>query len=160
MLVVADSSPLNFIIRLGYVDSLPRLFEAVVIPPQVAEELSQPRTPKAVRDFMARPPAWLTIRSPMHIETILGIDPGEAAAISLARELKADLLLVDDREGRNAAAKRNIPVTGTIGVIERAAHRGLLDLPEAFRRLKEQPDFWVDHKLLDQRLALFLRQKP
>ena len=160
MLVVADSSPLNFIIRLGNVDSLPRLFEAVAIPPQVAEELSHMRTPKAVRDFMVRLPQWLTIRSPMHIETIPGVDPGEAAAISLARELKADLLLIDDREGRKAAVKRHIPVTGTIGVLERAAQAGLLDLPEAFHGLKEQPDFWVDHKLLDQRLALFLRQKP
>jgi predicted nucleic acid-binding protein len=59
MLVVADSSPLNVLVVVGYADILPKLFQAVVIPPQVAGELSHPRTPAAVREFIASPPSWL-----------------------------------------------------------------------------------------------------
>jgi len=159
MLVVADSSPLNFLVRLGYADSLPKLFEEVAIPPQVAAELTRPETPKVVRDFITKPPAWLVVRAPSQIEVIPGLDPGEAAAINLALELKAALLLIDERDGRKAARRRNIPVTGTIGVLERAAENGLLNLREAFLRLKEQPDFWIQPNYLDERLAIFERQR-
>lgn len=143
MLVVADSSPLNFLVRLGYAGFLPILFREVVIPPQVATELSEPSTPRAVREFVAKPASWLVIRAPERIEPITGIDPGEAAAISLALELKAALLLIDERDGRKAARKRNLPVTETIGVLERAAEMGLVPLALAFSRLKEQSDFRI-----------------
>ncbi|HVA50702.1 MAG TPA: DUF3368 domain-containing protein [Pirellulales bacterium] len=75
-------------------------------------------------------------------------------------ELKADLLLIDDSQGRKAAASRQIPFTGTIGVLELAADRGLLNLRDAFERVK-QTDFWISPDLLDERLKLWLtRNSP
>jgi predicted nucleic acid-binding protein len=51
-------------------------------------------------------------------------------------------------------------ITGTVGVLEQAADGKLLDLNEAFDRLK-QADFWISHRLLDERLRLYqARQKP
>ena len=64
MLVVSDSSPVNVLIRIGQIDVLPVLFKSVVIPTAVAQELTHPATPPIVRDWMAQPPAWITIRSP------------------------------------------------------------------------------------------------
>jgi predicted nucleic acid-binding protein len=158
MLVVADSSPLVALINIGHVAVLPALFGQVIIPPEVAAELHQPNRPQGVRDFLASGQAWLEERVPVDIEQIPGLHAGELAAISLARVLKADLLLVDDRRGRKAAAERQIPLTGTIGVLEFAADRGLLDLAEAFLRIKAT-DFWISHQLLDERLRLFLSRK-
>jgi predicted nucleic acid-binding protein len=54
----------------------------------------------------------------------------------LAGELKADQLIVDDRQGRLEAEKRGIPVIGTLGVLREAATVGLLDLRTAVRRLE------------------------
>ena len=154
MLVVADASPLVALINMEEIDVLPILFEHVVIPPEVAAELRSPGRPRAVGEFMSHRPDWLTERAPVGTEPIPGLHPGEAAAISLARELGADLLLIDESRGRRAARERRLAFTGTVGVLELAAERGLLDLPQAFARLKGT-DFWISHELLDQRLAHF-----
>lgn len=85
------------------------------------------------------------------------IHPGEREAISLALELHATLLLIDEADGRKAALKRGLAATGTVGVLERAAEQGLLDLGEAFSRLKKT-DFWIRHSLLDERLLHFQKR--
>jgi predicted nucleic acid-binding protein len=151
MLVVADSSPVNVLIRIGHIDVLPTLFERVVIPGEVAKELSHAKTPQVVKEFIARPPRWFDIREPKHFEALHGIDPGEQAAICLAKELNADLLLIDDWDARQAALNCSIRIIGTVGVLERAAGRGLLDMREAFGRLREI-DFRISDTLLEQAL--------
>lgn len=155
MLVVADSSPLNFLIRLGFIDVLPALFGNVIIPNEVAEELTRLRTPEEVRRYIAAPPPWLRVQAPKRFEPIDKIHQGEAAAICLAIELGADLLLIDDAAWRRAARERAVAVAGTVGVLEKAADRGLVNLADAFARLKEQRDFWIDPRLLDDRLLRF-----
>lgn len=154
MLVIADSSPLIALVNIGQVNVLPTLFGDVIIPQLVADELASTRRPQAVRDFIANTPSWLHLRSPSVIESIPLLQPAESAAISLARELSADLLLIDEVHGRKAATARNLRITGTIGILELAANDKLLDLQEAFDKLKHT-DFWISHKLLDQRLAMF-----
>jgi predicted nucleic acid-binding protein len=54
----------------------------------------------------------------------------------LMHDLRADLLLMDEWEGRRETVRRGLTVTGTIGVLERAAARGLLDLPAMLARLR------------------------
>lgn len=159
MLVVADSSPLIVLINIGHIDVLPSLFGQVVIPPEVSAELNQAKRPDAVRRLMVARPVWLLERAASQIESIPSLHVGESAAISLAQELKADLLLIDEVDGRKAAAVRHIPFTGTIGVLESAADRGLLDLQEAFSRIKKT-DFWISHELLDERLKRYVGKKP
>ena len=83
--------------------------------------------------------------------------PGETEALSLAIELHADLILIDERRAYREAVARKLNAVGTVGVLERAAAEKLLDLNDAFDRLK-QTDFWISHKLLDERLRLFQRQ--
>jgi len=157
MLVVADSSPFILLTNIEHVDVLDSLFQSVTIPPEVAAELAGAKRPQRVRDFIVRRPAWLHIKVPTTIEQIPALDAGEKAAISLAVELHAELLLIDEEKGRRAAASRGITLTGTIGVLERAAEARLLDLEDAFERVKKT-DFWISHKLLDQRLELHRRR--
>jgi predicted nucleic acid-binding protein len=154
MLVVADSSPLIVLINIGCIDILTRLFGKVLIPPEVSAELAQDNRPQIVQAFIAKPPGWLLEKTPSTIEAIPALHAGEIAAISLALEVHADLLLIDEILGRKAATSRGIPVTGTIGVIEQAAERNWLDLKDAFNRIK-QTDFWISNDLLDERLRLF-----
>ncbi len=158
MLVVADSSPLIVLINIGCIDILPRLFGKVIIPPEVSSELAQEKRPRPVRVFIASPPAWLIEQAPSSVEPIPMLHPGEASAISLALEVHADLLLIDEMLGRKAAVVRGIHVTGTIGIIEQAADHGLLDLKEAFAQIKKT-DFWISAELLDARLKLYVRRK-
>jgi hypothetical protein len=64
MLVIADSSPLHYLVLIEHTAILPALFSHVIIPPVVTEELQRPRTPAPVRAWMAAPPAWLELRAP------------------------------------------------------------------------------------------------
>ncbi len=158
MIVIADSSPIVCLINIGHADLLRLVFAEVLIPPEVAVELNNPTRPQAVRAFLAAKPTWLKVQAPQNLLTIPLIHAGESAAISLAEELRADLLLIDEFDGRRAARERNIPIAGTIGFLVIAAERELIDLSDAFDRVKKT-DFWVSHKLLDQELERFNTRK-
>jgi len=78
---------------------------------------------------MTQWPAWMVIRSAAHVPS-WNLDPGEAEAIALAKELGAWAVLLDDRDGRRIARQEGLRVAGTVGILERAAAAGLIDLPE------------------------------
>ena len=59
MIVIADSTPLNYLILIHQVDLLPQLFDRILIPPAVFEELQHQETPDVVRRWIASPPSWL-----------------------------------------------------------------------------------------------------
>lgn len=157
MIVVADSSPLITLVNIGHAGILQTLFHEVVIPPQIAAELAAAKRPQAVRNFIVDRPSWLRVQAPAVVEPIPGLHEGERAAISLAGELKAGLLLIDETDGRAAALTRRLRITGTIGILLRATERGLLDLAEAFARIK-QTDSWISPKLLDTELEKYRRR--
>lgn len=158
MIVVADTSPLVALVNIGHVEILPRLFGEVLIPPAVLAELLSPSRPPGVRFFAQQPPPWLEVRAPARVEVAPGLHAGESEALNLAAEVHADLVLLDEKEGRRVAIERHLLVAGTIGVLERAASEGLLDLREAFDRL-QATDFWVNSALLEARLAAH-EQRP
>lgn len=151
MIVVSDATPLNILIRIEAVGVLPALFGSIIVPPAVSLELTRSATPAMVRDWMSGPPGWLSVRLPERVIPDLGVDAGEAEAISLALELGADFVLIDDKKARRAARAHGLTVTGTLAVLETAAARGLLDLPTAFERLRAS-DFQITSRLLDDAL--------
>ena len=125
------------------------MYGRVVIPRAVHEELLRPVAPEIVRAWISGAPAWLEIRIPNNVpdSSLAKLDPGERDAIMLATELRADQLIVDDREGRKQAEERHIPVIGTLGVLKEAATLGLLDLRVAVERL-QTTSFYVAPEVL------------
>ncbi len=133
MIVVTDTTPQNDLIVLESVHVLPALFGRVYAPSPVLEELSHPKSPEAVRGWASNPPPWLTIQDPTEIgPSKLGL--GEAAAISLALELNVERVLVDDRDASREAVRRGLNVVGTLGILEEAAKRRLLDIEQMMGR--------------------------
>jgi predicted nucleic acid-binding protein len=156
MIVIADTSPINYLVLIDEIDVLPRLFNIVTIPHAVFEELSHPKAPQKVHDFLNTKPAWLNvvkIKFPNDAE-LNALDPGEREAIYLAETEHADLLIIDERKGFRLAESRNIPVVGTAVVLEMAAKRDLLDLDDAFRKLS-MTSFRVSPKVLTEILERF-----
>jgi predicted nucleic acid-binding protein len=156
MIVIADTSPLNYLVWIGEVDVLPALYPRIVVPPIVCQELSREGAPGVVRAWISRAPAWLETVTPvgqpdsdlLHTQ----IHAGEREAILLAQELKADELIMDDLTGRREAERRHLRVTGTIGVLRAAARADLINLKDALDRLSKT-NFHLSQKLYDQLIA-------
>jgi predicted nucleic acid-binding protein len=121
MIVVSDTSPLTALLSVGQAEILPKLFERVVIPTAVCEELKRGHTSL---------PVWLHVR-PIQNSTQATlfarvVDLGEAEAIALAKEMRADYLVIDERKGRRLATQEGIPIIGLLGVILIAKKTGLV----------------------------------
>jgi predicted nucleic acid-binding protein len=158
MIVVSDTSALNYLILIGEDRVLPTLFNRVAAPPAVIAELKRAKAPIEVKNWVNNCPAWLEIRSPGSLVTDSSLGPGESEAISLALELKADLLLVDERDGTAEAKRRGLAVTGTLGVIEMAAAADLLSLSDAIAALRKTT-FRGSKDLIDDILARYERRR-
>lgn len=155
MQVVADTGPLNYLVQIEAVDLLPRLFGRIIVPATVHGELSHPHAPEVVRTWMTKAPPWLEVRpgpDPNNSTLAPFLDEGERAAIALARGIGAALILMDDRDAVAFARAQGFAVTGTLGVLDLAARRGLIDLVPAFTRLKATT-FHYRQGLLDALLA-------
>jgi predicted nucleic acid-binding protein len=151
MRVVADTGPLHYLILIDQIELLPRMLGSVSIPAVVRDELDQAMTPERVRRWIANPPPWLAIvpaPMPGTDPTLAALDEGERAAILLAGESHAGLLLMDERAGVAAARARGLLVTGTLGLLDRAARRGLVDLETAVMALRAT-NFHVRPALLE-----------
>jgi predicted nucleic acid-binding protein len=155
-LVVADTGPVNYLVLIEAIDVLPRLFEQILVPAAVYDELAHAEAPAPVRAFIAHKPAWLEVRpNPDRSDddaTESALDEGERAAIALATAIGADLILTDDRAGVAVAYRHRLTVTGTLGVLDLAARRGLVDLASTFAKLRAT-NFRYRPEIMDALLA-------
>ncbi|MGJ5675077.1 MAG: DUF3368 domain-containing protein [Nostochopsis sp.] len=153
MIIVSNTSPINYLILIGYINLLPELFEQIIIPQTVYSELSDTFAPPPVQTWIADPPDWLKIqlvtKSSDAIVDLL--DPGERAAILLAQEVNADLLLLDDMKARRIATEKGLVITGILGILDQAATMKLIDLPAAVRTL-QSTSFWASDSLFQKLL--------
>jgi predicted nucleic acid-binding protein len=149
MIVISNTTPLNYLILTESVHVLPAIFGRVYAPSLVIKELSHPRSPEAVRAWASSPPEWLIVQDPTHIDASLKLGAGETAAISLALELKANRILIDERKGYKAAQKRGLNTSSTLGILEEASYRGLIDFEKTIERLGKETTFYVSEVVLD-----------
>jgi predicted nucleic acid-binding protein len=150
ILVVADTSPIHYLVQICAIDVLARLFDQVIIPRAVLQELLSHSTPSEVRQWAANLPMWASVQSAGNIQP-LSLGGGETEAIALAKELRAFAILLDDNEARRIAHQQGLAVTGTIGILEHAAALNLLDLPDAIGKLK-RTTFYASEALLQKAL--------
>jgi len=162
MIVVSDTTPLRHLIAIGEADLLQHLFGSVIIPAAVLSELRADSTPAAVKSWIDKRPDWLEARNVSHAEIEEAghwLDAGEREAIELALELRPDFILLDERRGREFAAGRGLPVTGTLGVLERADLTGLIrDFPATIERLRAS-GFYLSDRLQESLLDRHLRRQ-
>lgn len=123
MIVVADTSPINYLVLIEEIEILTKMYGTVVVPHAVREELLRPSAPEPVRIWTGLPPAWLKVQRPLTAPdpSLAALDLGERDAIL---------------RGRREAERRGIPVIGTLGLLREASILGLLDLRLAIKRLE------------------------
>ena len=129
MIVVANAGPLIALAQIGQLHILPALYGEIHIPPAVRREvLAYGRERPGAAEIGAA--SWIRtdhVRDRTAIQLLLErLDAGESAAIVLALELEADLLLIDEARGRRVAEARGLSKTGTVGTLIAAKQHGLL----------------------------------
>lgn len=139
MITVSDTTPLRYLIDVDEVHILETLFGQVIIPEKVAEELQRPKTPQKVKDWMQARPAWLEVRkADLSIFTPQKkINDGEREAFALALELQADTVLLDDFAALPEAKRLKLQTVALFTLLERAAARDLIDLPQAVDKMRK-----------------------
>ena len=159
MKIVTDTSPLHYLVLIAAESIFPNLFASVMRPPEVVQELANPRAPAAVRAWASAPPAWLHVVSSSAELPYTKLGPGESAAIALVLEVGADALLIDERDGTNAARRLGISTAGTLGLLATAAEKKLVSLEKAFAALR-QTSFRAPHSLMTAILEFADRREP
>ena len=119
MIVVSDTSPISALLHIGQVHLLRELYQVVSIPAAVHQELQR---------VHAQLPSFLNVRQPTDTAAVQRlrsrVDEGEAEAIILAKELRADFVLMDEKIGRVVAAEEGVAVVGLLGVLVVAKAQG------------------------------------
>ncbi len=117
IVVVADTSPLNYLVQINCDHVLPALYERVFVPTAVVEELDHPKSVAAVRAWLTRLPSWLVVDQVTDAADVrlARLDPGERQAIQLAKRERADLLLMDEKLGVRIAREVRASCHGYVG---------------------------------------------
>lgn len=145
--VVADTTPLNYLILIQQESILASIFDTVLIPHAVRDELLYPNAPLEVSQWMRKLPEWAQIAPTQRIDPTIQLGNGENEAISLALERQLNVILIDERLGRTAAEKRGLIPVGTLNLIDLADERGITDGSKALHGLR-QTTFRVGSELL------------
>lgn len=159
MIVVSNSSPLITLARIGRLDLLRQLFGRIHIASEVHQEVvvrGAGRPAAAVVHGAAwvetHPPADAASLAALRARHALGA--GELATVLLARALRADLAIIDERAARRLGQAQGVAVMGCVGILERGHLRGLVsDLREAYTHLLTH-GIRIDRQILDQSLAV------
>jgi uncharacterized protein len=130
-------------------DLLTWRFDKVFIPPEVHRELTGRGMPGANKLKRAN---WIQVQTPQNKllvrSLMLQVDRGEAEAITLALELAADLLLIDERKGRFVAGQLNVPIMGLLGLLVDLKQKGhLAAVKPVIQQLIQQANFWISSEL-------------
>lgn len=160
MIVVSDTSPISNLILVSYIHLLPQLFDTVIIPDAVYQELLANGSNHPVTQTV-QVVDWLKIRSVINSDQVdalirdRNLDSGEANAIVLAQELQATQLLIDERLGRLEAKRQGLRITGILGILLAAKHQSLLtEVRPVVNALIQKANFRISPQLHNEVLKL------
>lgn len=144
MIVVSNSSPLVALARIGRLDLLTAFYQRILIPVEVQHEVTVAGRGLPGAEEV-RNANWIEVvgeksrADPTLAEACQSLGAGERAAILLAKSLRADLILLDERKARRIAGDAGLSIVGCLGILEAGARRGLVaDLRQAYVDLLQQ----------------------
>ncbi|MDY7015881.1 MAG: DUF3368 domain-containing protein [Cyanobacteriota bacterium] len=156
MTFVSNTSPITNLAAIAHLDLLNQLYGTIWIPEAVYEELTRFEVPGSME---VRSHSWIETIPVANVELVaqleLELDPGEAAAIALAVERQATLLMLDERRGVRIAARYGLRVQGVLGILLRAKTLGLIPLVRPLLdALMNDAGFWMTNHLYQRILQI------
>ena len=153
MRAVSNTSPISNLASIGRLDLLQHQFDEVLIPEAVSAELAAHPDASAKANIQAGiRKGWIRVSeakdSALLRALLLQLHKGEAEAIALATELNADILLIDEQEGRRISSQVGCIVTGVLGILLRAkSDGGIPALRPEIERLRTKARFFISKPL-------------
>lgn len=151
MIVVSDTSPVSSLYRISHHWLLEKVFGQVIVPPVVMQEL------ESLKNFgfdisPLKSLPWLKVCRVNNAVEVLKLqpllDPGESEAIVLAKELKADFILIDEKEGRRIAQQEGLQIIGLLGVLSASKKQGHIPaIKPVLDDLENNANFWLSPSL-------------
>jgi predicted nucleic acid-binding protein len=158
MKVIIDASPLISLAVINQLELLKKLFPEIIIPQAVFQEITAVKDRKCAVNIVAFIKNWVR-HAEQKSNSKLDLGKGESEAINIYLELKADLLIIDDKKARNAAESQNIKCIGTLGLLTLAKKKGFIrELRKHFIQLLKNRRYF-SYQLLNQVLEMN-REKP
>lgn len=149
MKVVIDASPLISFAVIDQLELLKKLFPKIIVPQAVQQEIMKSANKKETAKIEYFIKDWIC-HSTEEDKLLVNLGRGETEAINLTLELRADLLIIDDKKARNAAESYNIKCIGTLGLLTLAKKKGFVkELRKYFIQLVERQRYFST-ELLNQ----------
>ncbi len=153
--IVSNTTPIITLLTISKLELLQQIYGQIIIPKGVYEEIEQGKDKLFYTDLSQF--EWITIKSINDREPIKylrDLDKGEAEVIVLANELQADLVIIDERLGREFAEYFSLKVTGTIGVLLKAKELGFIEKIKPLINQMIDSGIWLNKKLIDKILNI------
>jgi len=154
VIVVSDTSVISGLLQSDSLHILQKLYKNIVIPNEVFVELGQ--LDKALFNQLFN--EWIQIKH-VHDSALLQelsslLDLGEAEAITLAKDLNADLLLIDEKKGRAIATQLGLNITGILGILIEAKRQDhVATIKPIIRILTQKAGVWFRPDLIREVLT-------
>lgn len=151
MIVVSNTLPIMNLAVAGHLNLLEQLYDKILIPEAVLQELSTIRS-EQLGVLTIQVPSWIEKRSVVNRSLVdallLELGVGEAETIVLALEMKADLMLLDERRGRQVASRLGPRFIGLLGELLEAKRKGLIiAVKPVLDDVIVKAGFWISNHL-------------
>lgn len=153
--IVSNTTPIISLLKLNRLELLQELYEQIYIPSAVYHEIEAGKAKGYYKDLSKID--WINIteiQDNKAVKYFLDLDEGEAEAIVLATEIKADLIILDEKLGRFHAKHADLKVTGTIGILIKAKSSGLIVKLKPLLDELTNKEVWISEKLKSEILKI------
>jgi hypothetical protein len=148
MIVVSDTSAITNLIQIDHLWLLREVYQNIIIPQAVYDELVSDTKNKLIIESLS----WIKIKEVKENDITRNLkevlDPGESEAITLALELDADFIIIDEKKGRKIAEDYGLRKIGLVGILVESKRKGLIkEVRNLLEQLIEKANFFVSEKL-------------
>lgn len=154
MTIISDTGPIIALAKVKHLNLLKSLFGKVNITPVVYKELMAKtgeeagEIENALKDFIKIKEVEESLLQ--NDDALNELGAGEKQVIALAYEKKdSTIMLIDDKAGRNAAKKLNIPASGTIGLLIMAKNKKLIENITSILKLMREKGYWFSDEIVE-----------
>ena len=169
MKVISNAGPLIALGKLGRLDLLLKLYDEIIAPRQVYDEvvvvglrLGAPEAPMIDRLIRQGHIAVVSVHLPFPLPAWAStLDPGEIEVVVLAQQQKPNWVLIDNAHARRAARQVGLPLKGTVGLLLEAFRQQHLTLQEfefLIQEIQTRPELWISDQLCQAALQVARQQ--